>query len=244
MSAYFDVSYMIHSFPLLASYVQITLWITLVASVVGLLLGCFMAVLRVNQVKGVSQLLTIYISFIRGTPFLVQLFLVYFGAPELLNHMGISVKGLPPMLFVLIVFTLYLAAYTAEIMRSSIEAVTKGEKEAALSLGMTSFQAYVRVILPQAFVLAIPPLINTMLSVLKGTSLIFNVGIVDIMRKADLLGGNSQRYLELFIDVAILYGILVFVITQVGRMAERHFNVAHAHRNEKGVEDCGVYRSY
>lgn len=148
------------------------------------------------------------------------------------------------MLFVLVVFTLYLAAYSSEIMRSSIEAVSKGEKEAAMSLGMTAFQSYCRVILPQALVLAIPPLINTVLSVLKGTSLIFNVGVVDIMRKADLLGGNSQRYLELFIDVAIIYGILVFVITQLGRAAERHFDVTQKNTLTKGVEENGVYRSY
>lgn len=244
MSAYFDISYMIHAFPALVGYVHITLLITLIASLAGVLLGCLMAIVRVNHNKGISQLLTVYISFTRGTPFLVQLFLVYFGAPELLNHLGISVKGLPPMLFVLIVFTLYVAAYSSEIMRSSIETIAKGEKEAALSLGMTSWQSYRRVVLPQAFVLAIPPLINTMLSVLKGTSLIFNVGVVDIMRKADLMGGNSQRYLELFIDVAIVYGILVFVITQIGRAIERRYDVSHTYQTEKGGEMGGVYRSY
>ena len=244
MGTYFDISYMVRSFPTLVGYVHVTLLITLVSALVGILLGCLVAVVRINRIKGISQLLTVYISFTRGTPFLVQLFLIYFGAPEILSHLGISVKGLPPMLFVLIVFTLYLAAYSSEIMRSSIEAVAKGEKEAAFSLGMTSLQAYYRVILPQAFILAIPLLINTVLSVLKGTSLIFNVGIVDIMRKADLMGGNSQRYLELFIDVAVIYGILVFVITQVGRAAERHFDVAHKGNTEKGVEESSVYRNY
>lgn len=244
MGKYFDISYMIHAFPALVGYVHVTLLITLVSALVGVLLGCLIAIVRINRIKGISQLLTVYISFTRGTPFLVQLFLIYFGAPEILNHIGLSVKGLPPMLFVLIVFTLYLAAYSSEIMRSSIEAVAKGEKEAALSLGMTTFQSYFRVILPQAFTLAIPPLINTVLSVLKGTSLIFNVGVVDIMRKADLMGGNSQRYLELFIDVAIIYGLLVFVITQVGRAAEKYFDVSHKSVAEKGVEESSVYRNY
>ncbi len=244
MGKYFDFTYMIHSFPALVGYVHVTLLITIVSAFIGVILGCLMAIARVNRVKGISQLLTVYISFTRGTPFLVQLFLIYFGAPEILHYLGISTKGLPPMLFVLVVFTLYLAAYSSEIMRSSIEAVSKGEKEAAMSLGMTAFQSYCRVILPQALVLAIPPLINTVLSVLKGTSLIFNVGVVDIMRKADLLGGNSQRYLELFIDVAIIYGILVFVITQLGRAAERHFDVTQKNTLTKGVEENGVYRSY
>ncbi len=241
---YFDISYMIHSFPALVGYVHVTLLITLVAAFVGVILGCLVAMVRIHRVKGISQLLTVYISFTRGTPFLVQLFLIYFGAPEILNHLGVSVKGFPPMLFVLVVFTLYVAAYSAEIMRSSIGAVEKGEKEAALSLGMTSFQAYRRVIFPQALTLAIAPLINTVLSVLKGTSLIFNVGVVDMMRKADLMGGNSQRYLELFIDVAIIYGILVFVITQLGRLAERHFDRSHPEIDQEGVVTSDIYRSY
>lgn len=228
MGTYFDVGYMIRSFPQIVSYVHITLFITLASAFLGILLGSFFAVLRVKKVPVLSQILVVYISFIRGTPFLVQLFLIYFGAPEILQHLGISTRGIPGMVFVLIVFTLHIAAYGAEIMRSSIGAVAVGEKEAAESLGMTEFQAYTRVILPQAFRLAIPPLVNTVISVLKGTALIFNVGIVDMMRKADLMGGNSQRYLELFVDVAVIYGILVFLITQIGRFAERHYDPAES----------------
>lgn len=243
MGKYFDIGYMIHSLPTLAGYVHVTLLITVISALAGIGLGCLIAINRLNKVKVLSQLLTVYISFTRGTPFLVQLFLVYFGAPELLSHAGVNVRGLPPLLFVLIVFTLYMAAFSSEIMRSSIKAVAEGEKEAALSLGMTSFQSYRRVILPQAFVMAIPPLINTMLSVLKGTSLIFNVGIVDIMREADLLGGNSQRYLELFIDVAVIYGVLVFIITRLGTLAEQYFDVSGRGPQGREVETDGVFRN-
>lgn len=243
MSKYFDISYMAQTFPTLVGYVHITLLITIIAAVVGILLGCVIAIVRINRLKVVSQLLRVYISFTRGTPFLVQLFLVYFGVPEILLHMGINVYGVPPLLFVLVVFVLYMAAYGSEIMRSSIGAVAEGEKEAAASLGMTPFQAYTRVILPQALTMAVPPLINTILSVLKGTSLIFNVGIVDIMREADLLGGNSQRYLELFLNVAIIYGILVFFITQLGGLLERHFDVSLKGPGGREAEADAVYRN-
>lgn len=226
MGKYFDVEYMIRSFPVLASYVHITIIITVLSAFAGILLGCLIAIIRIRRIKVLSQLLVIYISFMRGTPFLIQLFLIYFGIPEILSHMGISVKGVPPLLFVLIVFTLHVAAYSAEIMRSSIGAVADGEKEAAESLGMTDLQVYFRVILPQAFILAVAPLINTVISVLKGTALIFNVGIVDIMRKAELMGGNSQRSLELFVDVAIIYGILVFLLTQAGKAIESRCNTS------------------
>ncbi len=236
MGTYFDVGYMIRSFPQIISYVHVTVFITLVSAFLGILLGSFFAVIRVKKIPVVSQLLVVYVSFIRGTPFLVQLFLIYFGAPEILQHLGFSTRGVPGIVFVLIVFTLHIAAYGAEIMRSSIGAVADGEREAAESLGMTEFQTYSRVILPQAFRLAIPPLVNTVISVLKGTALIFNVGIVDMMRKADLMGGNSQRYLELFVDVAIIYGILVFIITQIGRFAERHYDPSQMETADSGKE--------
>lgn len=129
------------------------------------------------------------------------------------------------MLFILVIFVLHVGAYGAEILRASIQSVAPGEKEAAASLGMTTCQIYRRVILPQAFVLSIPPLLNEVISTLKSTALIFNVGIVDMMRQADLMGGNSQRYLELYVDAAILYGILIFALTVAGRLAENHFNV-------------------
>ena len=98
---------------------------------------------------------------------------------------------------------------------------------------MTSVQVYRRVILPQALVLSIPPLLNEIISTLKSTALIFNVGIVDMMRQADLMGGNSQRYLELYVDAAILYGILIFALTVAGRQVENHFNVARRARKTR-----------
>ena len=221
MGTYFNVTYMIKSFPALLGMVHITLLVTLVAAVCGILLGAGIAILRIQKVPVVAPVLRVFISFMRGTPFLVQLFLAYFGVPEIFSHIGISMKGVPPLAFVLAVFSLHMAAYGAEILRSSILAVPVGEKEAAMSLGMTTWQMYRRVILPQAFHMAIPALINTVVGVVKGTSLIFNVGVVDIMRKAELMAGNSQRSLELYVDVAIIYGILIFLIARIGRFLER-----------------------
>ncbi|MFQ9505402.1 MAG: ABC transporter permease subunit [Veillonella sp.] len=126
---------------------------------------------------------------------MVQLFLIYFGVPEIMSHMGLNMKNVPGLVFVYAVFT-YIAAYSAEIMRSSIDAVSPGEKEAAKSLGMTEFQSYVRIILPQAFTMSIPPLTNLVIGMLKGTALIFNVGVVDMMRKAELMGGNISVILN------------------------------------------------
>ena len=225
MSKYFDVGYMIQSLPTLLSYIHVTLMITAVSAVLGILLGSLIAIVRIKKVPVLNQILVVFISFMRGTPFLVLLFLIYFGVPEIMSHLGMNVRNLPGLVFVYVVFTLHIAAYSAEIMRASISAVSQGEKEAAMAIGMTELQSYVRIILPQAFTLSIPPLTNLIIGMLKGTALVFNVGVVDMMRRADLMGGNSQRYLELFVDAAIIYAVLIFIVTTAGRWIEKRYTV-------------------
>lgn len=235
MGKYFDVTYMIQSFPTLLAYVHVTVFITIVSAFLGILLGSIIAIVRIKKISVLSRILIVFISFMRGTPFLVQLFLIYFGVPEVLNRLGFDVRNVPGLLYVLIVFLLHVAAYSAEIMRSSINAVAKGEKEAALALGLTEIQSYYRIILPQAFTLAIPALINTVIGVIKGSSLIFNVGVVDMMRKADLMGSNSMRSLELYVDVAIIYCILIVIISLAGQALEKRYRVEDRY-NEKNLQ--------
>ena len=235
MGKYFDVTYMIQSFPTLLAYVHVTVFITIVSAFLGILLGSIIAIVRIKRISVLSRILIVFISFMRGTPFLVQLFLIYFGVPEVLNRLGFDVRNVPGLLYVLIVFLLHVAAYSAEIMRSSINAVAKGEKEAALALGLTEIQSYYRIILPQAFTLAIPALINTVIGVIKGSSLIFNVGVVDMMRKADLMGSNSMRSLELYVDVAIIYCILIVIISLAGQALEKRYRVEDRY-NEKNLQ--------
>ena len=189
---------MLASLPKLAGYLSVTLFVTLLSVVPGLILAALLAVWKDQGSRIVSGGYRIFISFIRSTP----------------------------LLFVLVIFALHVAGYGAEILRGSLAAIQPGEKEAAASLGMTDAQIYRRIVLPQAFVLSIPPLVNEVISTLKGTALIFNVGIVDVMRQAELMGGNSQRYLELYVDVAILYGAMIFALTLLGRALEHHFRIS------------------
>ncbi len=225
MGSFFDVQYMVKSFPILASFLPLTVVLTLISSVFGVALGAILAVVRVSRIPVLNQLTRVFISFMRSTPFLVQLFVVYFGVPELFQRVGVDLTDLPPMAFVLFIFVLHVGSYGAEILRSSILTVAQGEKEAAASLGMTLVQQYTRVILPQAFVMSLPPLLNEVISTLKSTALVFNVGIVDMMRQAELMGGNSQRYLELYVDIALLYGLVILALTLLGRATENYFNV-------------------
>lgn len=231
MGSYFDLGYLIKSFPVILSYVHTSVLITLVAAVIGIAIGSLVALIRINQIAVLDKLSAIYISFFRGTPFLVQLFLAYFGLPELIQKLGYQgIRDIPPLFYVFIVFSLHFGAYSAEVIRSAILAVDKGQLEAAYSIGMGPVQAYTRIILPQAFGMAIPAICNIIISTLKGTALVFNVGVIDMMRKADLLGANSQRSLELYIDVAIIYILLVFIIGKIGTVLEK--KTAHLATNE------------
>ncbi|XEQ98020.1 putative amino-acid permease protein YxeN [Sporomusa paucivorans] len=222
LGSYFSIDYMLKAFPILLSYIDVTIIVTIVAEVFGILLGCLVALIRINKIKALNQISLVYISFIRGTPFLVQLYLVCFGLPQLLQSLGYQdIRSIPGLLFVFLVMSIHAGAYIAEIMRSSILAVDKGQLEAAHSIGMNSRQAYIRIVLPQAFRMAIPALGNNVISTLKGTSLIFNVGVVDMLRKADLMGSYSYRHLELYVDIAIIYILLCFAIQAATGFLER-----------------------
>ena len=199
-----------------------TLLITFVAAVIGIIIGSVVALIRINKIRVLDKIAAVYISFIRGTPFLVQLFLAYFGLPELMQKLGYQgIRDIPALFYVYIVFSLHVGAYISETIRSAILAVDKGQIEAAYAIGMGTIQAYTRIILPQAFSMAIPAICNTIISTLKGTSLVFNVGVIDMMRKADLMGANSHRSLELYIDVGIIYIILVFIISKLSIVLEK-----------------------
>lgn len=224
MNQFFSFDYMLASFPVLLSYVDVTLEITFFSILAGFLIGCATALLRVHSVPVADRLCAVYVSFVRGTPFLVQLFLIYFGLPQVLAAFGASdIRSVPGMVFVLIVMSLHEGGYLSEIIRGGILAVDKGQLEACRSLNISLFRSYVRIILPQALRMTIPVLGNTVISALKNTSLIFNVGVVDMMRKADLMGSFSYHHLELYLDVGIIYILLCFFVQAGTYLLDRRF---------------------
>ena len=218
MGTIFSFEYMIKSFPTLLSMVDVTILVTVVSEFFAIILGCIIALTRINAIRLLDKVCAVYVSFIRGTPFLVQLYLICFGMPQVLNYFGMeNPRSIPGILYVFLVMSLHEGGYIAEIMRGSILAVDKGQMEAAKSIGMTGYSAYTRVVIPQAFRMAIPALGNNVVSTLKSTALIFNVGVVDMMRRAELMGAFSYRHLELYIDIAVIYICLCFLV-QLGTM--------------------------
>ena len=187
-----------------------TLRITAMAVSLGIIFGLFAGMGRLSSSKVISFLSTCYIDFFRGTPLLVQLFIVYFGLPQLIgegetflfSHYGIghavTTTNIPPLLAIVVAFSLNSGAYIGEIFRSGIQSIEKGQREAALSLGMTPQQAMRYVILPQAFRRVVPPLGNEFIAMLKDTSLVVIIGYVELMREGQLLIQSTSNHSRSF----------------------------------------------
>ncbi len=204
--------------PQLAHGLVITLEITVVCIMVGIVLGLGLAMMRVYGPRWLSILASAYIQFFRGTPLLVQLFLVYFGLPT----WGIV---LPALISGILALGLNTAAYQAEYFRGAIQAVKQGQLMAARALGLTLPQALRYVILPQALRIVIPSWSNELILMLKYTSIVYMVTVLDLMGEGYRIAAGNFKYFEVFIVVALFYLAIVFVITQLLRLLERKVHI-------------------
>lgn len=221
----FQFEYMFRAFPIILQSLLISLNIMAVALFFGLIIGLTVAFIRIYRVRGFYSLTSLYLSLIRGTPLLVQLFILYFGIPQLFPG---SIHFLTPYVAACIGFSINVGAYMSETIRAAILSVDKGQKEAALSVGMTQFQAMKNIVLPQAAIVAIPSLGNTMISLLKETSLVFTIGVVDMMGRAKILAASNYRWFESFTAVALIYWGLTILISYLLTSLERKLNKAYS----------------
>lgn len=231
MSNIFDPSYIGEFIPVLIKALPVTLEITVVAEIGGLILGFLIALVKIRKIPVLQQICTVYVSFMRGTPLLVQLFLSYYGLPILLQAINlelgtnIDINGIPAVVFVFISFALNEAAYNSETIRAAILSVDKNEIEAAMSIGMTNFQIMRRVTLPQALVVALPNFGNSLISLLKNTSLAFTVSVVDIMGMAKVASGRNLRFFEVYIAAAIVYWAVCLIIELASKLLEGKIDI-------------------
>ncbi|WP_236682959.1 MULTISPECIES: amino acid ABC transporter permease [unclassified Streptococcus] len=214
----FVPSLILQFMPQILAKLPITILMTFVSAAIGLVLGFGIALAKIKKDSGLSQFFTLFVSFMRGTPQLVQLFLAFCGFPVFVKWINqqfgwsIDTNQIPALVYVFIAFGLNEAAYTSEIFRSAILSVDNSEVEAAKSIGLTNFQTMWRIVLPSALVVALPNLGNSLLSLLKGTSLAFTVTIVDVMGQTRILAGSNLCFFEGYIAVAIIYWICCLVI--------------------------------
>ena len=210
--------------PVILSYVPTTLAMAGASMVLALVLASLLAVERVIKVPVLDSLVVLFISFFRGTPLLVQLFLFYFGLPQLLPALA-NINGVTAAIMGL---TLHFAAYMAESIRAAIAGVDRSQWEAAQSIGMTQAQMMRRIILPQATRIAAPTLVNYFIDMIKGTSLAFTLGVTEMMGAAQKEAAGSFLYFEAFLVVAAIYWIMVEALSQVQGRLETRLNKAFA----------------
>ncbi|MEK0165829.1 amino acid ABC transporter permease [Phaeobacter sp. JH20_36] len=219
-----DLAYMLGLVPVLLSYVPLTLFMAVVAMALALVLASLLAVERVLRIPVLDQLVVLFISFFRGTPLLVQLFLFYYGLPQVLSVLT-QIDGVTAAIMGL---TLHFAAYMAESIRAAILGVDRSQWEAAQSIGMTRGQMMRRIVLPQAARIAAPTLVNYFIDMIKGTSLAFTLGVTEMMGATQKEAAGSFLYFEAFLVVAVIYWILVEALSLAQRLLETHLNKAYA----------------
>jgi len=205
---------------LFADGTRVTVELTIVAGLVGVLLGLLAALGKVSKVLPLRWLASFYIWVMRGTPLLVQVLFVYFALPEIspLLRMGEFTAAS-------VALALNVGAYNAEAIRSGLLAVPKGQLEAARSLGLSRWHTFVDITFPQAFKISLPPLVNNIVALLKDSSLAFTIGVVELTNAGSQVKSTSFQAVPVFIATAIIYLVLTTVMTQISDAVERRFDI-------------------
>lgn len=214
----FDFEFMIKLIPIMLKYSLVTLQLSLLAIFIGASIAFVIAIAVYAKTPILSQFFKVYISFFRGTPLIAQLFCFYFGILPMMKNIMFKVSSFQAALIVL---SLASSAYMAESLRASISSVHKGQMEAAKSIGMTYMQSMTRIILPQAIKVAVPTLFSSFINIVKDTSLVFAIGVKEMMATAKLEGASGYRYLEAYICVLIIYWVINSVLGLIQKYVER-----------------------
>jgi len=208
----------IDNLPFLLKGAYYTLLITVVSMFFGLIIGLITAIARLKGNRFFRAIARVYVSIIRGTPPLVQIVIVYFG----LVDYGIELDALTAAYIAL---SINIGAYVSEVFRGAIQAVPAGQTEAALATGMTEAQAIRRIVIPQAIRIAIPPLGNTFVGMLKETSLVSVIAVTELMRSAQLLVAQYYVYMPFYLTIAVMYWIMSTAFTFILNKIEKRLSV-------------------
>lgn len=204
-------------FKILIPGIFTTIPLTIISFSCALFIGICTALVQFANVKFLKDFARFYIWIIRGTPILVQLYLVFYGLPSL----GIMIAPFPAAV---LVFSINEGAYSAETMRSAFESVPAGQIEAGLCSGMSYFQTFQKIILPQAFRTAFPPLSNSLIAMVKETSLAANITVTEMFMATQRIVARTYEPLALYIEVALIYLAFSTILTKVQRVAEKKIN--------------------
>lgn len=205
--------------PILLTGLKVTIYIFVIAIILGFLIGLIVALLRLSSNKVLNWIAKGYVNAIRGTPFIVQLFFIYFGINSL------HVISLNNTTAGIITVAINAGAYFAEIIRAGIQSIDKGQTEAARSLGFTGFQNMRYVVLPQAFRRMLPTITNQSIISLKDTSLLSIIGIADLTQQGQIQASATFEAFKIWLTVGVIYFIIIYLISVLANVIERRFEL-------------------
>ena len=227
MSGGLNFPFLVETFFIALFGVPIVLLITSVALFISLPLGFLLALTRINKIPVLQRISQVYVSFVRGTPIIIQIFIVYSSIPLLLSslftkfHIQINVYDVNPIWYAFIVFSFNTTAILIEVFRSALTTVNKGQLEAAQSIGLTNFQAFRRIIIPQVLVVALPNICTATVNLIKATSLGYAMSLKEITLRAKVAANVGYNYVEAYIDIFLVYLILCSVVEYAFKRYEK-----------------------
>ncbi len=217
-----DWEFIKEALPQVLAAIPVTLEMAVIAVIIGWIFGLLMALARKNKIPVISQICAVYVSFMRGVPMVILLYIAYYSIPMMLYAAaGIDTSGIPAILYAIIALSMDQCAYASEVFRAALDAVNKGQLEAAWSIGMTTSQAMKRIIFPQALAVAMPNLTGLFTGVIKGTSLAYYVGVYEITATANLLANPKYNFIEAYLMTTIIYELISFICNKAFGIAEK-----------------------
>ena len=220
----FNWEYFFQTLPYVASKLNITLSLTIISAIFSLIIGMVFALISYYKVVGLSQLLKVWVSFIRGTPVATQLFFFYYGPANLSSW----ILNISPTVAVAVIMSLNMGAFVSETIRGSLISGDEGQREAAMSLGMSGWQMTSRIVIPQAIRVALPPLFNDLINLFKMSSLAFLVGVRDVMGAAKIEGANTFQFFECYACVMLIYWVITLILTAFQKVLEKRCDSIYA----------------
>ena len=215
----FNFSYFFEVLPKVADHLSVTLELTAVSAVFALCIGLVVAIIAYYKIPVLYPVTRAYVFLMRGTPAIVQLYFFYYGIATFSKF----IREMDPVPAVAIVMSLNIGAFMSESIRATLMSVDQGQKEAALSLGMSNLQLVRRIIIPQATRIALPTLFNDIINLVKLSSLAFMLGVIDIMGAAKIEGSYTFRYFEIYAAVMVIYLVVIGILTLIHkRIAARN----------------------
>ena len=216
--------------PLFLQGVKMTVLISILAILIGMVIGFFVCLMRLSK-KGVlgavlRAISGVYVWIIRGTPMIVQSFIVYFGMPQVIGKIipGFKIDSYTSGLITL---SLNAGAYLSEVFRGGIQAIPKGQTEAARSLGLSKAKTMVKVVLPQAIKVAIPSMVNQFIITIKDSSILSVIGLADLVNRAKVYVGKSYQFFATYITIAVYYLVIISILMVISNYLEKRMSYEH-----------------